>query len=89
MKTVWYYPKDEWMITSHHSALSPSPILIPDEGWDLVRQWETSPPSEGRVVSGVLADWLDDHMAPTDEVRRFASTLRFVFENGKLEYQGG
>lgn len=82
MKTVWFYPTDNLCLTDCYDNLGPVPVKVSDEGYRLIEKWEQINYREDRITSGVLADWIDDHMTEVPEMRRFVDTLRRCFETG-------
>lgn len=56
---------------------------IPEEGWHLIRQWQTFTDDDNQVLSGVLADYLTDHRSelltgPSDPAGRLDQLIEYL-----------
>lgn len=64
---------------------------LPPDGAALVEEWWDSPTFEHNLISGVLADWLEDHLDlllqntigpdPQNRLRRLIQSLRAIFHS--------
>ena len=87
MKTIYFYPGYDWCLTDAFEDSVTVPVVVPDDGWRMVREWEAETPIRTNNLSGVMADWFEENVPDSDEVRRFVALLRRWFRGDYSRYQ--
>lgn len=80
-RSVWWNPDELWFSPNRHYSRQEYHFDMTDDGWTLYLQWWRADIGDDHDVSGVLADWWEEHMPPTPESVRFVAKLREWFHS--------
>ena len=82
VRELYYNPEDDWFYEARIFPMwVPHQFVMSDEGFGLFETWLDTKIGDDHDVSGVLADWWEEHMPPTPESVRFVAKLREWFHS--------
>lgn len=79
MKPIYFHPHVGYYLTEAWDWTT-STVEVPEWVWAMVDEWQRRNPADVRDLSGVMADWFEDHMDPTPEMRHWVMMLRRWFD---------